>query len=119
MSTVDFIRERCEHFRIIRRQGCMQSLHWHFVWRGAAIVPETFERSMVHRGFVRIPTIEGLWHFTHGAGEVLVVRRNVRVELRLPYTVPCRDRPRAALTLARQVAAAMQQATLSPSFDPR
>lgn len=63
---------------------------------------------MEHAGFVSVPSVAGVSHFHSEVGDVVVVHRNLRIELRVPYTVALSDRPQAVIRLARTVAAALR-----------
>ncbi len=103
--------ERCEDFRIARRVGCARSLNWTFSWRGAAALSaERALAALEDAGFVSIPTVAGLAHFESDLGQVLLVPRNMRIELRVPYTVELSGRSRAAVRIARRVACALRAA---------
>lgn len=65
---------------------------------------------MARAGFVSVPSVAGVSHQHSEDGDVLVVHRNLRIELRVPYTVALSDRPKAVIRLARTVAAALRTA---------
>jgi hypothetical protein len=104
------VAERCEDFRIARRVGCARSLNWTFSWRGAALSAARALAALEDEGFVSIPTVAGLAHFESDLGQVLLVPRNMRIELRVPYTVELSGRSRAAVRIARRVACALRAA---------
>jgi hypothetical protein len=104
------VREPCEDFRIARRVGCARSLNWTFSWRGDAVSVERALVALEREGFVSIPTVAGLAHYESPFGQVLLVPRNMRIELRVPYTVELSGRSRAAVRIARRVACALRAA---------
>lgn len=112
------MRERCDDFRLARRVGCARSLNWTFSWRGAEVSAERARASLEREGFVSIPTVAGLAHYESDLGQVLLVPRNMRIELRVPYTVELSDRPRAAVQIARRVARALRAAAASEAKSP-
>lgn len=109
---------RCEDFRIARRQGCARSLNWRFSWRGDARDGAALSRALEREGMTSVVTVPGLAHLHGEEGQVLIVLRSLRVELRLPYTVCFKDRPRAALALARRVARALRALAPPPADHP-
>ncbi|MCS6902239.1 MAG: hypothetical protein RMJ98_21725 [Myxococcales bacterium] len=100
------ILPRCHVFRIARRRGCSRSLSWTLYWRGFSPEAGHLAQALSSHGFSPLPSVPGLFYaedpLTHE--QVLLVLRTCRVELRIPYVIPPRDRSQAAVRLAHRVA---------------
>jgi len=97
---------RCRSFRIARRQGCARSLNWTLVWREPIPKADRLILSLLNQGFQARPTVAGIFHGEDPRTneQILVVLRNTRTELRLPYTIPANQRSRSAVSLAHRIA---------------
>lgn len=97
---------RCTSFRITRRQGCVRSLNWSLDWRIPLPDATMLAQGLQQQGFLSRHTVPGLFHGEDPStgDQVLLVLRTSRIEVRVPYTFPPQERPRAAVLLAHRVA---------------